>query len=500
MPSGTPRRNDLWSLLDASWAAEEGGLDAFLHRVLERSAAHFGATGASLFLLDEDTGEFRLATKSGLDARMPDDAVILPGEGFAGKAVRTGRPLLLGPEQGGRRELTSAMVVPLVGPEGDCIGVLNLSRGTGLRTFSANDLRRARAVAGHLALAVSNAMLFRRMDEAVREARALHLRLRTVLDCLGVGMLVIDSDGRVIQHNAQFGIMTGANLVDGRAWNERPTVSRELTETLARAVGVALVGRSERRHCTSATTDRSWVVVGAPMRCGAAIAVEEVTELDRLQRETARTSRLAEIGQMTAAIAHEIRNPLTGIRTAAQLVRTCPEQSDELGRIIEEEAVKLNHLCDDFLEFARPLRLELTPVDLGEVVREVAESCRAEFDSAGVSLAVRKGGLSIIEADRRRVEQVCRNLLLNALQACERGGEVEVLVEEGRLSVVDSGAGIDDETKDKLFTPFFTTKSRGTGLGLSTVRKIVQAHGGHISVHSELGKGTSFELDFGKAA
>lgn len=500
MPSGTPRRIDLWSLLDASWAAEEGGLDAFLHRVLERSAAHFGATGASLFLLDEGSAEFRLATKSGLDARMPDGATILPGQGFAGKAVRTGRPLLLGPDHGGRRELASAMVVPLVGPEGDCIGVLNLSRGTGLRNFNANDLRRARAVAGHLALAVSNAMLFRRMDEAVREARALHLRLRTVLDCLGVGMLVIDSDGRVIQRNAQFGIMTGANLVDGRAWNERPTISRELDGALASVVGAALDGRSERRHCTSTASDRSWVVVGAPMRLGAAIAVEEVTELDRLQRENARTSRLAEIGQMTAAIAHEIRNPLTGIRTAAQLVRTCPDQADELGRIIEEEVVKLNHLCDDFLEFARPLRLEMHQVDLAAVARDVAESCRPEFERAGVTLAVRTKGLEIIQADRRRLEQVCRNLLLNALQACGRGGEVEVRVEDGRLAVVDNGAGIDDQARERLFTPFFTTKARGTGLGLSTVRKIVQAHGGHISVHSELGKGTMFELEFGKAA
>lgn len=500
MPSGTPRRIDLWSLLDASWAAEEGGLDAFLHRVIERSAAHFGATGASLFLLDEISGDYRLASKSGLDARMPDDAVIRCGEGFAGEAIRTGRPLVIGAEPEARRELISAIVIPLSGPDGECVGVLNLSRGVGLRPFHSNDLRRARAVARHLALAVSNAMLFRRKDEAVREARVLHLRLRTVLDCLGVGMVVLDDQGRVVQRNAQFGIVTGSNLVEGASWSDRlGGTSAELAETLSETISAALEGRGERRHCSDPKTDRSWVVVGAPMPSGAAIAVEEVTDWDRLQRENARTRRLAEIGQMTAAIAHEIRNPLTGIRTAAQLVRSAPEQCDELGKIIEEEAVKLNRLCDEFLEFARPLRLELGSVNLREVAHAIADSCRGQFEDAGVSLSVHATD-AVVEADRRRVEQVCRNLVLNALQACRPGGEVQIRVENGHLAVVDDGAGIDENAMDKLFTPFFTTKSQGTGLGLSTVRKIVDAHGGRIAVRSSPGRGTTFELQFGKAA
>lgn len=502
MPSGNPRRIDLWSLLDASWAAEDGGLDAFLHRVLERSAAHFGATGASLFLLDPDLGEFRLASKSGLDARMPDDAVIVPGEGYAGRAIRSGRPLVVGKEPAQRKELVSAMIIPLVGPDEDCVGVLNLSRGEGHRSFNSNDLRRARAVAGHLALAVANALLIRRMDEAIRESRALHSRLRTILECLGVGMLVVDAEGRVLQRNAQFGIITGANVVEGHAWNERLFgIATDLADALGVVVGAALQGRSDRRHCTDPRTERSWVVVGAPMRAGAAIAVEEVTELDRLQRESARTRRLAEIGQMTAAIAHEIRNPLTGIRTAARLVRTSPEQSDELGRIIEEEAVKLNLLCDEFLEFARPLRLEVATFDLAEAVRGVAESCRPQFEAAGVALNLRaEGEPAIFDGDRLRIEQVCRNLLLNALQACRPGGTVEVRVGNRHLVVADDGVGIDGEAKAKLFTPFFTTKARGTGLGLSIVRKIVDAHGGTIDVRSEPGHGTAFELEFRRAA
>ena len=210
-------------------------------------------------------------------------------------------------------------------------------------------------------------------------------------------------------------------------------------------------------------------------------------------REYDRLKRLAEVGQMTAAIAHEIRNPLTGILGAAKMIQEAPELTEEMANIIELETMKLNLLCDEFLDFARPIRLEPEDEDLGEVVRTTTSLLETAFEEASVGLLVTAVNLRK-SVDRRRIEQVLRNLVLNALQATPKGGTVWVDVFDWGFSVRDTGAGMSEEQQANLFSPFFTTKSNGTGLGLSIVKKIVQAHGGHISVTSALGSGTTFEV------
>lgn len=212
-------------------------------------------------------------------------------------------------------------------------------------------------------------------------------------------------------------------------------------------------------------------------------------------REYDRLKRLAEVGQMTAAIAHEIRNPLTGILAAAKMIQEAPELADEMAEIIEDETIKLNQLCDEFLDFARPLRLELEIVDLTEVVKTTTKLLKQDFEEAEVGLSI-AGSKAIKTLDRRRIEQVVRNLVRNALQATPKGGKVGVNVFDWGFSVQDSGEGMNEEAQAKLFSPFFTTKAGGTGLGLSVVQKIVASHGGRIGVTSQVGEGTTFEVVF----
>lgn len=165
------------------------------------------------------------------------------------------------------------------------------------------------------------------------------------------------------------------------------------------------------------------------------------------------------------------------------------------GRIIEQEALKLNALCDEFLDFAKPLALNFEQIEGSEVVHRIVDSHRSQFDRAGVKLHVEVlGGAATMLADEPRIEQVLRNLLLNALQACGRGDRVRIQVGPERFVIDDSGCGMESSQIEKLFTPFFTTKAKGTGLGLSTVRKIVEAHGGRLNVESNPGKGSRFEV------
>ncbi|MBI1755927.1 MAG: GAF domain-containing protein [Fimbriimonas ginsengisoli] len=499
--SGDP---DFWSLFDASWDLGKQGLEEALGKVLGHCADWFGASGASLFLRHEGSERYLLMAKTGLDARMPEDARVSPGEGIAGASIELGRPLLVSdptqhPLLSHRRfrerpDLGSAIVLPLISPASGCIGVLNLSRPASAPEFGQAELERAEAVARHIALAVENARLFAKVRQTASEARILRDRLQEVLQCLAVAVVVVDDQELVTEANAE-----ALRMLSDEA--EHPELTA-LLASLRDSLRAALSGQTIRRRYHDEKSDRSWSLVCAPMPGGGATAaIEEVSQHERAVREVARLSRLAEIGQMTAAVAHEIRNPLTGIRSAAQLVMQEPDQAVEFAEIIHTEACKLDELCDQFLDFARPLRVTRVPVDIGSLLKDVAGRLAPEFKKAGVKLNVRGSTDGhTVEGDQNKLEQVVRNLALNALQACHGKGNVTLVAEPHGFTVEDTGEGVPAAELDRLFTPFFTTRPKGTGLGLSNVRKIVDAHGGALSIRSEEGKGSVFEVSLGGRA
>jgi signal transduction histidine kinase len=499
---------DLAVLFDVSRATTEGGQDAFLHHILEGCVRWFSASGTSVFIKQEPSEEFVLAAKLGADSTVPDRAHLRSGQGIAGACIATGQPMLVqdpldNPLLKGRvrtrEDIGSAMVVPLVTPESGCIGVLNVSRRIGEVPFSASDLLQAAPLARHIAMAVSNAQLFSRLNTAIAETKTVNEKLDAIISCLGVSVIVVDAGGRLEQWNPEAEQLVGSKMRKGCALHDvLADVPGELRLQALKGLRRALAGKRYRERAHDAQADQAWSIVASPLPGGGAtVALQDVSLHEKALRELDRVKRLAEIGQMTAAIAHEIRNPLTGIRSASQIVQSAPGELAEFGRIIEREALKLNSLCDQFLEFAKPLNLHLERVDLVDIVQAVAKEYVSTAQHLGIDLRlVLDGRASRIKADPVRFEQVCRNLFLNALQATTTGGHVTVSLLKGQLVVEDDGKGIDSEVVDKLFTPFFTTKASGTGLGLSNVRKIVDAHGWQIKVVSRPGAGTRFELVF----
>lgn len=498
---------DVWSLFDASLTVGSEGLDRFLSTTLERCVAWFHASGASLFLRDDLSGIYALAVKTGTDMRVPEDARLMPGVGIAGTCIVRGEPMLIGdPDEHPslafkvrrkRDDLVSALVVPLIAPETGCIGVLNLSRKSGESPFVQEDLRHAESVAHYVALAVANAKLINRLNEALSESTALHEKLEAVVSCLGVGVLVVNAQGRIEEVNPEARSLIGWSPRDGMDWlGYVRNAPRELANALRESLDEALKGGRARKRAVDPDTDKAWSIIATPMPSGgAAVSIEDVTENEQALKELGRVRRLAEIGQMTAAIAHEIRNPLASIRGSAQMVQQSDEHAKEFACIIEEEAMKLNALCDDFLEFARPIELRLSEIKLGDIACKLSERHQREFDEAMVKLNLEISPREPkIWGDPFRLEQVMRNLLLNALQACEPGGDVTLTVGKGWFSVLDDGCGMSDEQVSRLFTPFFTTKPKGTGLGLSNVRKVIDAHGGSIEVKSAPHEGTLFTV------
>lgn len=236
------------------------------------------------------------------------------------------------------------------------------------------------------------------------------------------------------------------------------------------------------------------------------------------QRRAHAAEHLAEIGSMTGGLAHEIKNPLSTIGLNAQLLKEGIEDSSladaerqRLVRRIEalaRETERLRGILEDFLEYAGELRLSPSPTSINQLVEELTDFFAPTAEGAGVRLRVEAPATSpVLEIDAYHLKQALLNLMLNAVNAMEpqEPGTKELILrmipgtdDNGRscvrLHVIDTGPGIDDETRSKIFRPYFTTRSGGTGLGLPTARRIIEAHQGSLELHSELGSGSDFVI------
>ncbi len=238
---------------------------------------------------------------------------------------------------------------------------------------------------------------------------------------------------------------------------------------------------------------------------GLVILLRDLTEIQYLKEHIRRQDRLAALGELSAGIAHEIRNPLGIIKGAAGIlnkeIANKDARFDELSSIILEEVDRLNDVINDFLEFARPRPPLFKSQNINDIIRGTLQMTALQIEKHQVQLRTDLSpGLPPIMIDEHQMHQVFLNLVLNALQATDAGDTIEVntrfLAESGQIEILfrDGGAGIPAETIKKVFNPFFTTKEKGTGLGLSVVNKIVENHHGVIFLNSEEGKGTCFTI------
>ncbi|HIJ88123.1 MAG TPA: HAMP domain-containing histidine kinase [Desulfuromonadales bacterium] len=221
---------------------------------------------------------------------------------------------------------------------------------------------------------------------------------------------------------------------------------------------------------------------------------------EKRQRELARQAELARLGELGAVIAHEIRNPLAGIKGFAQLIETAEttDQARLYADRIVTQSLRMESLVNDLLSFVREDQGERLPTDLAAVVHDCVTMIRMEADSAGVAVIhTPHPSLKVMSASGRII-QLLLNLLKNGLQAMPDGGELRVELEKMQslaiIRVCDSGIGISPEILPHIFEPFWTNKARGTGLGLALCRKVALEHGGRLTVESSVGSGTTFTL------
>jgi signal transduction histidine kinase len=238
--------------------------------------------------------------------------------------------------------------------------------------------------------------------------------------------------------------------------------------------------------------------------------------IEEREQRLIRSERLATVGRMAAQITHEVRNPLASIGLYAELlgdeVAADDDEAKRLVTSISSEVDRLTEITETYLRFARLPRPKLEQEDLGAIVTGVLEFSRAELSQAGIALDLQVApGLPEVAADEAQLRQALLNLVRNAKEALKgANGRVSVRVEAAtpggpelggaarsvRITIQDSGQGIPRENFGKIFDPFFSTKERGTGLGLALVQQIVVEHGGRIDVASGPGEGTTFSLTF----
>jgi len=230
------------------------------------------------------------------------------------------------------------------------------------------------------------------------------------------------------------------------------------------------------------------------------VLLRDLREVRRLEAEVRRREKLAAVGNLAAGVAHEIRNPLSSIRGyAAYFGAKFPPGSEDrqAADIMVREVDRLNRVISELIEFARPSDLRRRPVQLADLAAHAARLTRPDAMARGVTvdLAAAADGPEIL-ADPDRLTQALLNLCLNAIQAMEAGGVMRLstgMAPDGRafIEVADTGSGIDPAERDRAFDPYYTTKPRGTGLGLPIAHKIIVAHGGEIRLSKRPEGGTS---------
>lgn len=407
----------------------------------------------------------------------------------------------------GNRPVRSLMSIPLV-VQDEVVGVLNVcSYNPNLYT---EDNVRVLSI-----IASQGAAIYKELEALT----ALTSYTDNILSSIAAGVVTLDSDGFVLTWNqaAERIVRLRANRIEGMHYEQALKtlkIAETDKETLRRAIesvsttgityhGYKLVFQPEKREQVCMNLSISQLLNSAGEQLGLVLIFEDITREIKMENEFRRMGELAAVGQLAASIAHELRNPLSSIKGAAQFLQKEYEDHSSIVEflgIIIDEVNGLNRLTTEFLDFARPMQLELKPTSINVVVDKTLQLMSVHITDNNVVVKENLDhSIPDIQADGNQLDQVLRNIIINALQAMPDGGALTV--ETGRapqggtyMSVSDTGTGIPSDKLDRIFLPFVTTKTKGTGLGLSVVQKIVENHGGRIDVTSEVGKGTTFTI------
>lgn len=342
--------------------------------------------------------------------------------------------------------------------------------------------------------------------------------LSSILESMDSGVIGVDVSGVVTQFNSAAAQITGYSIQEVlnkpycEVFDSSQQSDCELLMTLSAEQGRS---RDERvfwhkdGHPVPVSYQTAILNDCTGKKIGAVEIFSDISKLKAMEKEMQQSRTMVALGEMSATVAHEIRNPLGAMGVWAGLLERDLEPGDPrirtLGKITEGLS-RLNKIVSNLLVYTRPVTTEFCKLDLLDLVEEVVDFTEIEIERLGYAIRVEKkfnrDEKYYVLADPEKMSQAIMNLCLNAVQAMDRGGTLEVVLERGKranagcfgFSIIDTGIGIEQDALSKIFDPFFTTKENGTGLGLAIVKKIVESHFGHIDISSVVGTGTVVEV------
>ncbi len=343
------------------------------------------------------------------------------------------------------------------------------------------------------------------VDRALTEMKSY---TENVVESMANGLITVDKDGQIVSTNQPASQLLGLNTAQvlGESLESViPLQCLDIRDLLEHEKTV--IEKEIDCPCGEVTIPLSVSVT--PLRgsesasMGAVIILRDLREIRELQEKLRRSERLASLGRLASGVAHEIRNPLSSIKGFAQYFRDKLSGESEDGsyaQIMIEEVDRLDRVITQLLDFARPQTLHRYPYPLSQILDHTLRLIQPDLDKRGIKLIKSQFPEDKIDVDSDQISQALLNIFLNAMESMKNGGELrlEVTPKPARkgveIEVSDTGAGIGKMDINRIFDPFFSTKKQGTGLGLSITAKIIESHGGEISVESEKGQGTTFRL------
>jgi len=499
-------------------------VDALLQTVARQICEKVGFARCAVFLSGESARIYHPRLIQGYRAEMFPPRGFRKGQGVIGMVAKKRLPLVVTdaqhavqPMRGFGRTLGTNYycALPIV-VHGSCIGVVLADNQN--EPFTAEQVDLLSAFVNQAGIALENARLYREKERRYQEVQELAAFRNNILRSLSSGMFTVDEQGyittwnRVAQRHLGFSARESVGRHYTEVLNASPSpIDPEHCQQLCQAIHEVLHGasgrtlyktpvrRSNEMRILNFTV--SPLITRGKQAQGAVVLFEDITEYLRLEARLNEMERLATIGQMTATIAHELRNPLTALCAAADLLiheEGFPDSHRLYLEAIYVESKRLAELADEFLEFAKPFQLTIQPTRLKPLLQRVLAVQEPYLKSAAVQVVLECSEDQVVPVDVSRLEQALRNLILNAVQAMPEGGTLFIRVEDRgewvALAVQDTGPGVPEELRERIFTPFFTTRTRGTGLGLSIVKKIVEGHNGRVTLECPPEGGSIFTL------
>ena len=342
------------------------------------------------------------------------------------------------------------------------------------------------------------------------------LRYRTLFEHSGTALALIDADNSLIMVNHQFKRLSGLNEEEIKDIDDFIDLFKETDQDVVHQVMVAVRSAEhvdEPLNCESVLRTGGDIykkvnlnISRLPNSMILLVNMADVTQIRELQNQLDRARHLVEVGEMSASLAHEIRNPLGAINASIDVLEQSLEldgDEETLFKIIGEETMRVNRIITDFLQFARIQKAELEPVDVNTLLMKEIESLQSDYGAHYGFETVLEKDLDPVEADSRQISYVIKSILENAIEAMPEGGGIQVSSsmvqdyigrEQVQFCIEDNGPGFDPDKVNKIVQPFFTTKDKGVGMGMAISERIVQNHNGMIRFDSKPGSGLKVSI------